>query len=108
MDDFLKQVLVGGLLGDVHMRRFSPNANTRVVFRQGDINSEYLLHLYELFQKYVSSPPTITSIMNKSSGKIRYNLSFATLALPCFNELYEEFYIEGKKLVPSNITYYPR
>ena len=42
--------------------------------------------------------------MDKNSGKIRYNLSFATLALPCFNELYEKFYVDGKKLVPNDIS----
>ena len=71
---------------------------------RSSINSEYLLHLYEIFQKYVSSPPTVTSIVDKNSGKIRYNLSFATLALPCFNELYEKFYVDGKKLVPNDIS----
>ena len=40
----------------------------------------------------------------KKTGKIRYSLSFSTLALPCFNELYESFYFEGKKIIPNNIV----
>jgi hypothetical protein len=31
-------------------------------------------------------------------------MSFSTLALPCFNEFYKSFYLEGKKIVPNNIS----
>ena len=53
LDEFLKQVLVGNLLGDIYMRRSSDTANVRAVFRQGSTNAEYLLHLYSLFQQFV-------------------------------------------------------
>lgn len=79
------------------MRRFSEKANVIIKFRQGSINASYLLHLYKLFQEFVITPPSVTTITDKNTGKIRYNLRFATLALPCFNELYEYFYLEGKK-----------
>ena len=38
--------------------------------------------------------------------RARFNLSFTTLALPCFNEIYEIFYLEGKKIIPNNIAEY--
>ena len=76
------------------MRRFLSKANTRLTFRQGSINAEYLLYLYSLFRHFV--PPSISSITDKVTGNIRYNLSFTTLALPCFNDLYETFYLDGK------------
>ena len=63
-----------------------------------------MLHLYNLYQEFVTTPPAVQSITDKNTGKIRYNLSFATLALPCFNELYEAFYLEGKKIIPNNIA----
>ena len=78
-------------------RRSSAKANTRLVFRQGSINAEYLLYLYSLFQHFVTTPPSISSITDKVTGSIRYNLSFTTLALPCFNQLYKTFYVNGKK-----------
>ena len=46
----------------------------------------------------------LVAITDKRTGKIRYNLSFATLALPCFNELYLSFYLDGKKIIPNNIV----
>ena len=57
LDNYLKQVLVGNLLGDVYMRRFSNKSNSRIIFRQGSINKEYLLHLYDLFKDFVVTPP---------------------------------------------------
>jgi len=104
LDFYLKQILIGNILGDVYMRRFSEKANARINFRQGSINASYLLHLYNLYQEFVTTPPAVQSITDKNTGKIRYNLSFATLALPCFNELYEAFYLEGKKIIPNNIS----
>ena len=86
------------------MRRFSEKANVRIIFRQGSINASYLLHLYKLFQEFVITPPSVSTVTDKYTGKIRYNLSFATLALPCFNELYESFYLEGQKIIPNNIA----
>ena len=84
LDDHLKQVLIGNLLGDAYMRRFSNKSNTRIIFRQGSKNKEYLLHLYEIYKQFVLSPPAISQILDKSSGKTRNNISFATLSLPCF------------------------
>lgn len=104
LDFYLKQILIGNILGDVYMRRFSEKANARIIFRQGSINASYLLHLYNLYQEFVTTPPAVQSITDKNTGKIRYNLNFATLALPCFNELYEAFYLEGKKNIPNNIA----
>ena len=104
LDFYLKQILIGNILGDVYMRRFSEKANARIIFRQGSINASYLLHLYNLYQEFVTTPPAVSSITDKNTAKIRYNLSFATLALPCFNELYEAFYLEGKKIIPNNIA----
>ena len=66
LDNYLKQVLVGNLLGDVYMRRFSNKSNSRIIFRQGSINKEYLLHLYDLFKDFVVTPPVWTKIENKS------------------------------------------
>jgi hypothetical protein len=75
--------------------------------REAKVNAYYLLHLYNLYQEFVTTPPAVQSITDKNTGKIRYNLSFATLALPCFNELYEAFYLEGKKIIPNNIADLP-
>jgi hypothetical protein len=88
------------------MRKYSVNANSRIIFRQGSANTDYLLHLYDLFQEYTLKGPSITTIIDKDTKKSRYNLSFATMALPCFNEFYDLFFFEGEKRVPLNISEY--
>ena len=88
------------------MRRSSDKANARAVFRQGSTNADYLLHLYSLFQQFVQTPPSVTMIEDKNTGKTRHNISFATLSLPCFNEFYDLFYAKGIKIVPTNIANY--
>lgn len=35
LDDKLKQILIGNILGDVYMRKYSEKANARFIFRQG-------------------------------------------------------------------------
>lgn len=95
---------MGVILGDVYMRRFSINSNTRIVFRQGSKNVEYLNHLYLLFENYVLTPPAKYTILDKNTNVARYNYSFSTMSLPCFNEFYELFYLDGKKIVPKNIS----
>ncbi len=69
-------------------------------------NADYLLHLYSLFQQFVQTPPSITIIEDKNTGKTRHKISFATYSLPCFNEFYDLFYAKGIKIVPTNIAYY--
>jgi len=56
-----------------------------------------------LFQNYVLALPIKSMIVDKKTKLPRYNLSFATMSLPCFNEFFELFYLDGVKIVPKNI-----
>jgi hypothetical protein len=83
LDPFLKQVLVGNILGDVYLRKISRKANVILVFRQGSVNSSYLFHLYYLFQKFVTMSPNVSEVEDKKTGKSRFNLSFT----PCLGRI---------------------
>jgi hypothetical protein len=98
----LKDIFVGLLLGDL-LGRFR-YGKARFVFKQGLVHEDYLLHLYEIFKGYCPSAPKITkSLPHYRTGKIYSSILFSTFTLSCFNELYELFYISGKKVVPSII-----
>jgi len=100
----LKEILVGLLLGDLHVEKQKTSVNARLKFSQGVIHEYYLLHLYELFQIFCGAVPSLySSSPDIRTGKVYSALSFKTLSLPCFNELYELFYHDGKKIVPLNI-----
>jgi len=99
----LKEILVGLILGDLTGRfRYG---KARFIFKQGLVHESYLLYLYETFEFYCPSAPVIAkSLPHYKTGKIYSTMHFATYTLPCFNELYNLFYMSGKKVVPSNIA----
>jgi hypothetical protein len=98
----LKEIFVGLLLGDL-LGRFR-YGKARFVFKQGLVHESYLLHLYEIFKGHCPSAPKISkSLPHYKTGKIYSSILFSTYTLPCFNELYNLFYLSGKKVVPSII-----
>lgn len=100
----LKPILVGLLLGDLCASKHKLGVNPTLRFEQGLVHKDYLFHLYELFKGYCLSAPKISNrLAHKRTGEIYTRVNFHTRALPCFFELYNLFYHEGKKVVPSNI-----
>lgn len=55
---FLRSVLIGTLLGDASLQTYTQGKTWRARFIQGDLHKSYLFHLYDLFQDYVTTPPT--------------------------------------------------
>lgn len=100
----LKEILVGLLLGDLYAQQ-KISVNARLLFEQGIVNNDYIYYLYELFKSYCSLAPRTTSrLPDKRTGKIYSSTKFQTYALPCFNDLYNLFYPQGKKVIPLNIA----
>jgi hypothetical protein len=101
----LKEILIGLLLGDLYAQKEKKGVNARLCFEQGTVHKDYLLHLYELFKSFCLQDPKIyTRLPDKRTGKIYSRISFKTCALPCFTDLYNLFYLEGKKIVPMIIA----
>lgn len=105
LSEDLKGILVGLLLGDLHINKQKLSKNPRLMFIQGTVHRDYLLHLYELYKTYCRLPPVTTNLTpDKRTGKIYSTIHFNTYSLPCFHELFDIFYIDGKKIVPANIA----
>jgi len=101
-----KEIIVGCLLGDVYIQKQSGSLNARLMFRQGLVHEAYLLHLFDLFKGYSSFDQLNEqkhSLSLKSTKKIYTTKYFYTRSLPCFNQYYELFYLDGKKIVPKII-----
>lgn len=45
-----REILVGGLLGDLSIYRAKVTHNARLYVQQGNVHKEYLNHLYSVFQ----------------------------------------------------------
>jgi hypothetical protein len=100
----LENILVGLLLGDLCIRKTTKNSNPRCQFSQGLIHKDYLFHLYDLFKYFCLSEPSIKDRKpNSVTGKVYTTVSFDSICLPCFSELFQLFYPDGKKVVPLNI-----
>lgn len=91
------------MLGDVSATKRYPNSEAVLKFNQGYTHFDYLMHLYELFDLYVASPPRVYEIKR---GSVTYRqVSFQTLSFPFFSDIKELFYDDnGKKRVPVNIA----
>jgi hypothetical protein len=104
LTDYLKEALIGLTLGDLSLEKSTKNSNVRLRFDQSIVHSSYLNFLYEKFKEYTLTPPKFTkSKPDKRTGQIYYSLIFKTRLLPCFNYLWDLFYKDGKKIIPSNI-----
>lgn len=107
INEYLKEILVGLLLGDLYGRQKS--AYAMFVFKQGLKNQDYLHHLYSIFNEYSASAPKSTISLphpahnNFLLRKCYTSFIFYTYSLLCFNEIYNMFYISGKKVIPVNI-----
>lgn len=101
------QVLIGMVLFDAYMRKFSALNNVRVIFRQALKQSDLIWHLYSIFKLYCfkAGPNTERSLI-KETGNYRKSIWVGTRFLPCFNFVYSLFYLESVKIIPLNIAEY--
>jgi hypothetical protein len=71
---------------------------------QGVVHTDYLLELYQEFSEFCpKAPTTYNPKPDKRTGRVYSTIRFTTYSLPCFNELYKLFYLNGVKIVPANI-----
>ena len=104
--NYLHEIIIGSLLGDLTAERPNIKCNTRLQFKQSLINEKYINHMYNLFQIYCGTGPlNMFKFDNRvNKNKTYYAIKFQTLSLPCFNIYKELFYnSEGKKILPKNI-----
>jgi hypothetical protein len=108
LSSFLKEALIGLILGDVFVSRHGRHKNARLVFDQSkDKHSDYLYYLYDLFEPFVGTEPKSTNRKpDPRTGLIYNSLVFRTFSLPCFTEYHTMFYPNGKKIIPLNIEEY--
>ena len=108
LPDEVKEVLIGILLGDAHIVRRSPTANSRLVFAQTAVkHKEYFDYVLSYFLPFCVNDYTPQSrlVVDNRTKKTYSAISFTTMQLPCFNVYRELFYdLNKKKIVPSNIS----
>lgn len=110
----LEQMIFGLILGDGHIQRSGSRSvsgeragnralNSRIRFGQSTIHESYFMWVYSFLKDYCSVPPYSGSRLDKRTGAIHTALWFNTITLPCFNYFHDMFYVNGVKVLPSNI-----
>lgn len=105
VSDDLFKIIVGLVLGDVHIYR-NKTENASLHIEQSLKKEEYLNHLYDLLKNFCESQPVIRTKTIKRSGTTHQSIRFTTRQLVCFTELHNLFYFNGTKIVPLNIESY--
>ena len=98
----LDEIIIGLLLGDLNCLKGSLK-NARLKFEQGEVHSEYLFHLYEIFKEFYKTEPKVSKRFDSRTNKFYTKIKFSTLSSPLFNYYLDLFYINNKKIIPINI-----
>lgn len=97
-----RDILVGLLLGDAHLETQNSGRTYRLKVEYSIKNKDYCQHIYEIFKDWVLTPPRERTV--KSGEHQSTNIVFSTLSHEAFRFYAQQFYKDGKKIVPSIVT----
>lgn len=98
-------ILIGSLLGDGHMER--DGNGSRFCFYQKGEHVEYILWLHSILFKHGYCKENIPQIQSRMiNGKLSYYCRFITFTYSSFNWIYEGFYKNNIKIIPTWIDDY--
>lgn len=101
-------IIMGSLLGDAHAEKRLMGKGTRITFYQEASHVKYLLSLHEKISilGYCNNNIPIIQTRLGTHGKVRKIIRFSTWTYTSFNWIYDSFYPQGFKVVPSFINLY--
>lgn len=94
-----KDILIGGLLGDLNLRKIGKYS--RLVVEQK--NKEYLFHLYEIFKNFIRTEPKERLQKRLTTSEWKSTWYFSSISYLEFEYYYQMFYKDGRKIVPLDI-----
>lgn len=95
INDVQKALIAGSLLGDACLHDNWSKTNYRLQVRHSKDQEAYVDWKYKILQDFVLTPP-------QWYGKTN-SVWFRTISHPNLSELYQMFYRDGKKIIPSHI-----
>lgn len=109
ISSYQKEVINGMILGDARIecrskgiRVFPKTARLRV--HQGENQKDYLNWKYQVLHEFVlQEPKRIICGRNYQQTKNYYSWYFHTVTTEFFGKLYQQFYLNGCKIIPKDI-----
>lgn len=98
----IREIRFGSILGDGTLEFLGLNA--RFGLGQSIIHKPYFLFLYSIFKIYCGSPYRTSDNFDPRTGNTYTYLSFSTLTSMLFTEFYFMFYVNGIKLIPTDLS----
>lgn len=102
LSEFQREVLVGTLLGDGCMETMNHGRTYRLKIEHSFKQKEYVDWKYNVFKKWVLTEPKVK--MKKYSGATRMNYGFSTVSHGSLRFYGQQFYRNGKKIIPRFIS----
>lgn len=95
-------ILVGSLLGDGTLRKQGNRLNALLEVNHAYKHKDYVDWKYKHFQNYILTKPK-----SRLGRGTRIAYRFTTRSLPLFTVYYEQFYRNGKKIIPLDLKLNP-
>lgn len=90
-----KSVIIGNILGDGCLCENWSKTNYRMIISHSIDQKEYIYWKYNILQKYILTSPRL-------NPKVK-SLTIRTISHRDLAEFREQFYVDGKKIIPKNI-----
>jgi len=97
------EVLIGSLLGDGSISLSEKSKYPRFKIDRKILDKPYLEWQYNIFENLFSSSIRSFERYDKRYNKSHQYCSFKTRAVPAFLKYYQDWYPNGKKILPTNI-----
>jgi len=94
MQNELREILVGVLLGDAHIARRSLTSYSRLTYAQTAVaHKEYFYYVFSFFVSFCVNDykPHSKLVRDNRTNKIYSSITFTTMQLPCFNVCWFNF-----------------
>lgn len=103
LTDRQREIVVGLLLGDGHLESQDGGRTYRLKIEHGIEQRAYVDWLYEMFRDWVHTAPQRRSIVLRTTGRRYEKYWFNTLSVAPFRFYAQQFYQDGRKVVPKLI-----
>lgn len=103
LSQFQLQVCIGTLLGDSSLSKPYNGKNYHLSCYHSEKQLNWLERKWQWLQPH-TRPIQLCAYKDKRNDKIYRGARFHTISAPCFTELAELFYIDGKKIITELLT----